>query len=451
MINNPLSIYGKPVKEYNGEGVLLLTNGTEISCSFIAGQLSDGDIRLFCDTISISGLAPTYKDLDYCSFFGTTDEGHRIWSKDNIIYLPNNHCSYAFSLNELIVEPGNLESAHEAIFYIDNFEFYGKTDHNRCLTLSLPELNKVNIVRVKEYDTVIRDIRISRGIDITCKMILEIPSEIILTKLECESVELCLLMSFSRGTRVQWIYYEIVNGIGDVIYRAHYDATTRPYQSLSAVIRTTVHGIDDTRKFLEQTYSTLCSNNTLRAISLRLINSYVDAKEHGYMESHGIKNAVVLEIIKSYALSTPSFDIPNYIISEDQFTKLKKSLKETIKENCPGDKTLQNLLFQNACGINRSTLRQIFSKIFEKIELPFEKNDLALLIESRNHLVHQGKFYTDSASESARRKLPPLESDFAELLFIQNSLDKIMLRLFGYHGNYISCRDPKNFEKNDIT
>lgn len=396
------------MKEYRGEGVLLLKDGTEISCSFIAGQLSDGDIRLLCEPCPNNKFTLSTKIIDNCSFSGITQEGHRIWSTDSIIWLPNNHSLFAFMLKELILETGSLESVQKVIFYIDNFEFYGNTDHKSCLTLTLPELHEVKIVRVKDYDAVISNIHIVRGIDITSEMVFEISQEQTIPQLEMNASELCLMMSLCRGTRVQWIYYEIVNGIDDVIYRAHHDTITRSFTTVSAIIRPDLFGIDDTKKFLETSYSRLCSNPNLRAIVFRLTNSYVDAKEHGFMETRGIKNAVACEIIKNYTLSITNHDKTH-----------RPPFKAIIKETC------------------------------ENVELPVNDITLSLLTASRNHLIHEGKFYTESASERERRRLPPLESDFAELLFIQNFLDRMMLRLFGYHGNYISCRDPENLEKND--
>jgi hypothetical protein len=403
-----LSNYGKTVKEYDGVGALILTDGTELSCSFIVGQFTDGDIRLICNNVSSLGHPFSPKDLDYCSFFGNTEEGHRIWSEDNIIWIPNNHSFFSFTLNELIVEDGSFENAQKAFFYIDNFEFFGNADRHNCLTLTLPELNTITINRIKNYDEVIGKIRVGKGIDITCEMVIGFSQEQTLTQIERNTAELCLLMSLCRGTRVQWIYYEIVDGIGNVLYRAHRDTVTRPYTTLSAIIRQGLLGIDDTKKFLEMSYSTLCSNPELRAIVFRLTNSYVDAKEYGFLETRGIKDAVVCEIIKSHTLSITKHD-----------------------------------------PTRRPPFKAIIQKTCQDIELPVNDTDLSLLTASRNHLIHEGKFYTDSAPERERRKLPPLESDFAELLFIQNFIDKMMMRLFGYHGNYINCRDPKDFEKND--
>lgn len=76
--------------------------------------------------------------------------------------------------------------------------------------------------------------------------------------------------------------------------------------------------------------------------------------------------------------------------------------------------------------------------LWNEIELPMEDKDICLFINSRNTLIHQGKFYCKNKESDPNCQ--PLPNVVDEYFFIVNILDKTMLRLVGYRGQYINCR-----------
>lgn len=449
----PLSAYGRPIAEYQGSGIFIATDRQTYSCKFVAGQMVDGTTLLLCDITLQKGQALSSENLMDIKFLGETEEGWKIWTEKSI--APINNLSnwgsvirYSFLLNNLFVQVSDFTQAEIASFKITNFEFCGPSNHRKYLELVLPELNKIQILQVDDYDGVMTRVRTLKKIDITAEIIIDVGVDTSLEKYEDLMNEFCLICSVARGTKSHWICYDVRNCQKSLIFRAHYSAITRPYAPLHAIIDRGLFGADETKYFLEHGFTAVVNNFLLRENLPVLVNSYINAKKSDYWEMKGLNVVVVFEMLKNYALKSPDMRIDEFILSDVAFEKLLESLKNTVKKSdiCSEQR---GKIYPNLNGINRTEFRSILTKFCEQIQLEIEPSDYRSLIASRNKLVHEGRFYSDCASREEREKFDPFSSRAEEYFFIVNFLDKVFLRLFDYRGPYINCRHPEDITRKD--
>jgi hypothetical protein len=63
---SPLQLYGIAIKEYKGNGQLILSTNRRVACEFAAGQLDNGKVILLCATQDFL--------LDYFAGLATADK-----------------------------------------------------------------------------------------------------------------------------------------------------------------------------------------------------------------------------------------------------------------------------------------------------------------------------------------------------------------------------------------
>jgi hypothetical protein len=87
--------------------------------------------------------------------------------------------------------------------------------------------------------------------------------------------------------------------------------------------------------------------------------------------------------------------------------------------------------------INRRTFKKILADICKRIDLQLTAEDTQRFIQSRNTLIHKGRFKCEEKSRGAEDT-----QLFEEFCFLMNVLDKVFLRLIEYHGQYMDRRVP---------
>lgn len=208
---NLLTYYGKPIKEYHGEGILTEKDGTEMHCKFEAGQLTDGNILLLCDFL------PPFRysfQIEPVSFKGKTTEGFSIWNNRllyEVGYLPNLPTDSdfsimaAFHLQELVAQFQKGQNGVKISFGITNFEFIG-TKPNDSGTLSLPlalsDSGELEIQPIHDYNWAINRLHALKNIEITCEAFANLKSAKYIYQIEEIIGNLCYLMSVARGTKI---------------------------------------------------------------------------------------------------------------------------------------------------------------------------------------------------------------------------------------------------------
>ncbi len=461
--HNLLSYYGVPLAQYYGDGVLTLKDGKAASCRFEAGQLTSGDVLLLCDF-----LAPPPPPLSISAerFEGTTSDGFRIRADkgiDGVNYLPDtpNDRSWgvwaAFRLREMDVRMNEGDGEATAQFGLTNFRFTGTEPgqapnvSGQVLPVSLKSASgtaELSIVRVEQYERIMKRLQTLKGIEVTSEVAGDIPGDGGMQRLRQVVNDVCYLLSVARGTKVEWIYCDQYSRSGELIMRTHCSRITKPYCPL-ATIDPRAEWSAETKVFVEQAYPVYLKRRESYKLNRGLIDAYLDARsEADYIQGRGIKLAVGLETLRELFLETGHPGVGRYIIQKARFHKLIASIQDALHEVL---KTSDVCRAQRdaicaegkLAALNRRSFRHILNKLCKHIGIKPSPRDLSLFIQARNSLVHTGRFYSTTATPDQRAEDPPVPSPADEFFFLVNFLDRIFLPLLGYDGPYVDWSGPK--------
>jgi|GEM_PF-2147176 len=353
------------VKKYSGEkGLLKAEDGTELLCKFEAGQLENGKLILICDfsVFDFQKCFPEFFDLDKSSiseikvlmifyfssiceflikfnnFKGETSDGlmnltgvinlcHEIDPK-SIDDHDSEQVRVVYTMTELTASTSTIEDIHCVKFGITNFRFGDKSD--KILSFDIKGIKKLTIKKIENYEDVEDILKFSKGIRVTCNLIVEVDNKTKLKDLENIVYDLCDVMSIAWGTRVQWIYYCAYNSELEMVLWKHVRSVTKPYHYNELIISEDLKIMNN---FLESSYIALAEKqNMLRykeKTAKPLINAYLDAKaESDYLQGRGIKLVVVMEMLKELAIKLRLTN--KSIIKKEYFEDLKPIIEEIL-------------------------------------------------------------------------------------------------------------------------
>lgn len=507
--NNPLERYSTRYcenffMEYTGEDGLLKTeDGTELLCKFEAGQLDNGKIILSCNcsiyNLNILGHSP---ELNLCnsspseskfllawsmlppsdivqqlektkSFHGTTSDGFNIIGKisryitidNDSLHDPTSEVKLKFSMNELTIYSDVNEEIHSVIFGITNFMF-----SSSALILDI-DGKMLKITKIDRYKDALNFVKTCRGICVTCELRVEINSEVDIENAKAIVTDLCDIMSIALGTRVQWIYYYACNPEGEKILWYHGSRVAKPYFP-NKVINCNDRKI--ITSFIESSYKALANKpNILKSCegtAKPLINAYLDAKaENDYLEGRGIKLVVVMEMLKDSFIRSKS--VTQSIINEGCFNSNKLAIKnivyEAIQQSVKKEyeekseqeklkiiKETRDIMFAKISELNRVSFKEILRNFCDAINLQISPDDLQSIVDSRNKLIHEGKFLcqSDNAKKKYKNieKYPQFKDPVHEYFLLVNFIDKCFLKMLCYKGFYLNWKKIDEINEEEL-
>ncbi len=429
MIQKQLSLLGDCITTYKGEGVLTLKDGFSISCTFEAGQLKQGDVFLFCDCSALtvsSFYTPAHK------FEGTTTQGYAFASIDNIIQTDQEAGIHIYFLRSGTVRIAKQTFPQKVRYGVTNLII----KHPLRIQINHKGIIQQLVIEpVHNYETVMWRVRRLKSIDVTCEIVGEVTTDIGKEILEEVVDNLCHLLSVAKGTKIGWLYRDIYDAHGTCTERMHGSRIVKAYCPLSL--------IDEDRilqDFLEKTYSPYVANRERYALDQGTIDTYLDAKaESDYLQIRGIKLAVAMEVLKDIFLNLSDTPVAEFVTKPNRFKKVIAQLKDAILPVFSNHslKITAETLSEKLPDINRRTFREILDDIFKQIDLQLTEGDTQRFIQSRNSLVHTGRFKSEEKARGSDTE--PLIDEFC---FLMSVLDKVFLRLLEYHGQYIDRRVP---------
>lgn len=456
-----ISDYTDNIAEYRGKGKIYIENKHDFDCEFKIIQTRDGTILSLCNFIDEEAELFPLNNIKIISMSGETIEGHEILTEGPITFRSSQfsgsrECQIVFLARSVKVKMVDDIDPKTVVFGITNFEF----DSNCWIEeISSPEIiiprqvkalelnlqsEEVIIRQVLDYEKIIKKLNTFETIDVTCEASIAITRIDEIEKKQSIIDNLCYLLSVARGTKINWIYYKIYND-EKLLFIAHQNRITKGFNSSHAAIIDR-YDMCDVKNFLENTYDTYISRKKQYQLDKGTIDLYLDAKATGdYLETKGAKLSVAMEKLKSVYLDSKTQvlvennteSITEYIMDEDSFKMHKKIIKKFLESYLEKEKINENKrgkIYKNISCINRTSFEDILRNLWEDIALNLDDNSICLFINSRNSLVHQGKFYCKI--EKPVKKCPPLHSPADEYFFLVNILDKTMLKLLGYDGFY---------------
>jgi hypothetical protein len=467
-----LSHYGTCIAQYFGKGELTFKGGEKASCKFEAGQLNNGDVVMLYD------LTPPFDfrlGLSVSSFEGTTSDGHKVVANDvsaKINYLPKIPQGRSGMWGSILwreisvqmLEGANINKIH---FGITNFEFSGtegetikegkkSTQHNFwILPLDIEGATNLSIKKIKNYDEIMTYISTLKGIDVTCEIEASLSEDCDINEIKEIIDHICYLLSVARGTRIQWIYYNLYNNEDKLVSRTHCNRVTRPYCPLP-VIDPRIEGRNETKNFIETAYPIFLRKREAYNLDKGLLEAYLEGKTEGnFLQTRGAKLAVAMEMLKDVFLTTSDASLKELIIDEERFETLLDPLCEGIHVALSGlieEDTLEKLCCKSnrkrLLCLNRISFRQALKDLCRSINFN-PRDDLSQFIHCRDSLVHTGRFYCQTATDEQKAICEPLPEPVYEYFFLVDFLDRIFLKFFNYSGNYIYGKDLR-FERKEL-
>jgi hypothetical protein len=391
-----LDIYGKIIREYASDGVTTLDTGQSCKCSVCAVQLADGKIMASChfpeDINPV--LLCLNKENSFTSVKGVTEDGEEFLLEGRLLYTNSNiHSTQDGSTIDIVFIANNLKFTKlgsEAVklvrFGITNFEYFGNKLREYpngggawdILSVNLGD-KTIEIHKVPDHKVIMESVKAQRGIDVTSEALVNISSINDLDTVIPIIDTLCKLLSLARGTKINWIYYDCYDSLGEKVLSFHKNSVTRQYASLALI---DPRNPDETAAFIKQAYIPYVSMQDKYGLE-KAIEAYLDAKCEGvYLETRALVAAVLLDFLSG------------------RYTGKKNQFRKNVEA------TLQWL------GITASN------------------DDLDRIVEIRNSLAHEASFIANITKEY----LP----EYALLISI---LDQMFLKILNYDGVYLDITD----------
>lgn len=446
-----LSYYGDSMTEYEGEGIIALDGGKEFRCEFRTGQFTNGNIVLICSILPIEIHRINIRNwkegfVRANCLKGQTRDGKLIKAK-KLEYPMGSGVADDLTVVFGIFQPGALQidmkkggDVDGISFGITNFGFKGISFEHPNYTEFL-ELNlsgkKVAIWKPNHYDEIIDRMKLIGEARITCEIWAEISQTKEIKQMEKMVGDLCFVLSIASGSKVQWIYRDL--HCGDArISSLNRLVPDKPYSSRSIIDNKT--DPQTMASFVETAYSSFVSNierfgevNGVPRI-MAAIDTFIDARiGPDFLQIKGIKFASTMEIIKEMLqVWMPK----KKYLSGSKFKKMSDEIRGALKPIL--SKYLPELrpeeAFESFSDINRPSFRTILENGFNQMEFSVKESELDLFVKSRNSLIHQGRFYCETATSNQKKACKPLRDINEEYMFISDFLSKVFLVLFRYQS-----------------
>jgi hypothetical protein len=304
------------------------------------------------------------------------------------------------------------------------------------LLVNVPQLGLITIQQLPSYEKIYTQLNDEKSIRITSELIIPIKIDDGVKNVKDLSKTVCQLLSICRGSKISWIYYICYDENGAVICQVHNTSTTFPLSSLPELIPSDFWGIPSTQAFLEGSYQATIDYPILNEYLGRLSDLYIDARSgRGYIDTQGLKLVVLIEILAKYVLTDPRFEIQETILKDNEAACLKTGIMKVIKSTIP-DKDVRSALYDNLSCINHTPFKKLIEQLCETIGLKIDESDITLFVNSRNAIIHTGFFYCEKNNPEIEKADQLSDDVIEEYRFIINFIDKILLKLFNYAGDY---------------
>jgi len=434
-----LNEYGNVVRSYNGITGKIITSSEEYSGIFLVGQLTSGKIILIINIELKSGQSLVIPlDFKNCKFEGITEDGWHISSEkisyeiNNLTESHGNIFSRTYVLGDLQIVKDEFKFPCTCESIITNYLFKGNPPKLDKISIENPFFDPISIERLPEYENNEVTIQALHDIRPTVKLSFIIKSSDELDQFEDFLNYICMLLSVSRGTHVQWLYYGFNDLDGTDFSYTHKSLISRPYSGGQNIpISPSIGIMSRDQDFLKKSINNFQKYLQNTRVLTSLVNGFLESRVDDFIENKGIALAIEFERIKEYALYVSKIQIrPNIIEDERQESELYENIKELIRQSFPGDdnKEIRNKLYRNRKCMNHTSFRELLESILIELGIPITE-ELNLVIDSRDNLIHTGRFYCVN-NDQKTGKTASLDDCYKEYLTVLKLLDTVILRLF---------------------
>lgn len=406
--------YGKMIRRYAGQGQVR-SSKEPWPCSFECVQYSDARIGIACrdlilkDAKTVQEFLGIHDRTDDVEFTGVTDEGYHIeasscWALESKI---------TFAAQGGIREPPQLylscpsvrvtsdvkDAPSEVRFSLVNFEF----SHTEMSIPTIPDGTVLSISRIEGYDNIIKALRGTRGVDVTCQAAAKIDRPDRLPDVRQNVEEVCSLLTLARGTRVDWINYDVIARSGSLIFSEWAERITKLFGFLPLIPANDRLLEMNTKCFVESAYPRLERAEKDWGIR-RAIDSYTDAKaESGFLELRALMMVVCMEFLKGRYLSRIG---KVNILPEDLFDGVRPQMESALKEIVEpvAQRAIEDeeeagkaihMMMSHVRGLNYYPFGRALSEMCTETGFEADSDSRYRFKAIRDHLVHYESFHPD--------------------------------------------------------
>lgn len=435
-----LSDYGKPLVVYHGAGILQMENGDQLHCTCELAQVSDGRLYALCQIEE----ADVHKGMDGAASIldGRTEDGKNI--RFECIRIVRNISSYSqegasrhvvLYGKQVTVDSGTVPQGPVLFrFPLTNLTLcctqgYALHHADRSVPEGLQsswELDGLGVAihRTRDYDDIIRNLRATRGVDVTCEAVVSASSAQELETVRRVVTDLCLLLTLARGCRIEWLSYTVEAPDGQVLKSYHRgNAITKPFGTLDLIAH---EPAEDTVDFVSKAYPNL----NVRGkpwLFREAVDLYTDAKsEQDFFELRGLKMVIVMEHLKGCYLRQHG---KSYILEHEAFENGRECLVKVVRSALPDlfpnatDEQL-DMMSKHAQGLNWYPFRRAISDLCASTGLDFNSTERGRFVDIRNELVHRVEYN------------PNYGDSWSQYFFLMTFVGRILLAILGYDGYY---------------
>jgi hypothetical protein len=385
-----LKKFGTLRRAFKGKGIISLSNGSELPTRFALAQQPDGQLLLSAD-INRSVWEFAASKIEVQKLTGTLLDG-RAANVSGPIFLKAVNPVPGTNKVRLIAYPsnwtlGNSNFSGSALstFEIVNFRFLGtqyevitKEGVERG-TLSLMPLTlgnrEVQLRQVSDYEQVEAALQTRRGVEVTCTATTTLNSFEDMGDAVSVVDTLCDVMSVARAALISWISFEVTAEDGTPLYSQCRNSVTRRYTGTELIHR---NDPDQTKRFLERGFIRCCELDQDFQMR-RIARAYIETRDGPFIETRSLLIAVLAEYLAGVRVRLDT--------------------------------------------LNHRTLSWRLNHLMKWLELNFEAGEVEQFVATRNKLAHEGSFPSDGTPAEHYQRM-------------QHFLDRMMLRLFDYHGSY---------------
>lgn len=418
-----------------GTGELQL--GSPKRCSYRVAQAEDGSCYLACSLRNMSefpfGILPDRMRL---SLVGTCRDGAvsvspcdgRVLKSTAILQHPV-RVTVVFGIRHFTIEPKHAvaSKARRKRFVITNMRIDGKTPlavnvvwHGQAVSATLAELDG--------QSGPARGRRSTR--DAHPAATLSIPSEA--EEPEGLADALCSILSIAQGQKVQWIAAQELDEANELLRDESLNRAVGRSASMPIIDPMWL----ETQAFVQGVFTRFVSIAEQWDMS-RIIDAFCDARrDDDFLESRGVKLAVVLEMLKAQYLTNRD-PLRGRMLPDDQFDAMRERLTHAV-DQVGKDSGLNNrvrrALRAKVGEFNRRPFRWVLRELCDELGLAIPDCERDKIATIRNNLVHEGRFSTGALEDRRKENLPAY-------LLLLSFLDRALLRLLRYEGPFYDRRE----------
>lgn len=438
--------YGELEKITSGEGKLQLGNEIEYNVSFEIAKRGEEKLLFsaICEDIDQFDSINLFQHGGKIRLAGKDDLDRNVNAFELLIKDSETNTEGKNVINGYIgqCEIGKLilSDNYTAQFDLINFLYLGnetkveETEKGKKYSRSILQLDfsdfHCRIEQDEDYSIIKQLLKRQGGVLKTSTLSTSVSSqsdyEIAIEKVK----KLCQLLSVARSTFINWGSCRVLSNSGDVVYELHGSAQTKPFHGNNLIKDLP----KETESFLKSAWIAFEKYKEVFDLS-RFLYGYADTYMNSYIETRCLNIAALTDNICSRWAVKEGRDT---FINKEDFDKhlpnLKKEIKVLLQNTIDGIKEAYvHVMLSKIKGFNRRPLDWKLKRLRKEFHCPVTDDEIKRFVYNRDSLAHSSLFPTD-------------EDNTETFFFMRHFLDRIVLSVLGYSGNFfdMETREEKS-------